>query len=426
MRHANSITSPQFQTLLDQCVHCGLCLPACPTYSVLHTEMDSPRGRIQLMQAAADGRIETDGPFAEHIELCLGCRACETACPSGVQYGLLFETARATIVEHRPATALERAGRWLALRQMLPHRQRLRLLARMMRLYQTIGLSRLVRKLNFLPPSLRAMEALLPPLSTRFPAYQQPAPAIGEKHGTVAFLVGCVQDAFLTEVNAATVRVLQHNGYEVHFPKLQTCCGAAALHIGAAALARDLARQNVDAFSAGEYTAIINNAGGCGATLKEYAHLLADEPAYAAQAQAFVANLQDINQFLADHLHTPPLGQLNLRVTYVDSCHLRHGQKVVRQPRQLLKMIPGLTLIELQQPDMCCGSAGVYNIMQPATAEQVLDAKMADVAGTTADVVATTNTGCHMQLLRGVREKGLKAEVLHVVELLDRSYQAGA
>lgn len=423
MTHANSITSPQFQTLLDQCVHCGLCLPACPTYSVLHTEMDSPRGRIQLMQAAADGRIETSGPFAEHIELCLGCRACETACPSGVQYGLLFETARTAIVDNRPATTLERASRWLALRQMLPHRQRLRLLARMMRLYQAMGLSRLVRKLNFLPPSLRAMEALLPPLSTHFPAYQQPAPAIGEKRGTVAFLVGCVQDAFLTEVNAATVRVLQHNGYEVHFPKLQTCCGAAALHIGEATLARDLARQNVDAFSAAEYTAIINNAGGCGATLKEYAHLLADEPAYAAKAQAFVDNLQDINQFLAEHLHTPPQGTLNLRVTYVDSCHLRHGQKVVRQPRQLLKLIPGLTLVELQQPDMCCGSAGVYNIMQPATAEQVLAAKMADVAGTTADVVVTTNTGCHMQLIRGVREKGLKAEVLHVVELLDRSYQ---
>jgi len=407
-------------------VHCGLCLPACPTYSVLHTEMDSPRGRIQLMRAAADNRIGTDGAFEEHIELCLGCRACETACPSGVQYGLLFEAARAAIVENRPATPVERGVRWLALRQMLPHRDRLRLLARLMRVYQAIGLSRLVRKLAFLPPSLRAMEALMPPLSLHFPNYSKPALAIGPKRGTVAFLYGCVQDAFLTDVNVATVRVLQQNGYEVHFPQAQTCCGAAALHIGEGQLARDLARQNVDAFASSTYDAIINNAGGCGATLKEYAHLLADDPAYAAKAQQFVAKLQDISEFLADHLHTPPTGSLNLRVTYVDSCHLRHGQKIVRQPRQLLKAIPGITLVELQKPDMCCGSAGVYNIMQTETADQVLDAKMTDIAGTSATVVVTSNTGCQMQIMRGVREKGVNAEVVHLVELLDRSYQAGS
>jgi glycolate oxidase iron-sulfur subunit len=386
--------------------------------------MDSPRGRIQLMHAAADGRIDTNGAFAEHIELCLGCRACETACPSGVQYGLLFETARAAIAEEsNTITPLERGVRWLALRQMLPHRDRLRFVARLMRVYQATGLSKLVRKLSFLPPSLRAMENLLPPLSLRFPNYSKPAPAIGKKRGTVAFLYGCVQDAFLTDVNTATVRVLQRNGYEVHFPQLQTCCGAAALHIGEGQLARDLARQNIDAFDNGGYDAIINNAGGCGATLKEYAHMLGDDPAYAEKAKKFVAKLQDINEFLADHLHAPPTAPLNVRVTYVDSCHLRHGQKVVRQPRQLLKSIPGLTFVELQKPDMCCGSAGVYNIMQPDTAEQVLDAKMADVAGTGADIVVTTNTGCHMQLIHGVQKKGLKAEVVHLVELLDRAYQ---
>jgi glycolate oxidase iron-sulfur subunit len=269
------------------------------------------------------------------------------------------------------------------------------------------------------------MEALLPPLSLRYPNYSKPAPALGEKRGVVAFLYGCVQDAFLTDVNTATVRVLQRNGYEVHFPKLQTCCGAAALHIGEEQLARDLAKQNIDAFGGQEYAAIITNAGGCGATLKEYDHLLANDPAYAAKARQFVAKLKDINEFLADHLHTPPTGKLNLRVTYVDSCHLRHAQKVVRQPRQLLKAIPGVTLIELQKPDMCCGSAGVYNIMQAETAEQVLDAKMTDVAGTGASVIVTTNTGCHMQILHGVREKGLNAEVVHLVELLDRSYQLG-
>jgi glycolate oxidase iron-sulfur subunit len=269
------------------------------------------------------------------------------------------------------------------------------------------------------------MEGLLPPLPPRYPDYRTPAPAIGAKRGEVAFLYGCVQDAFLAGVNAATVRVLQRNGYEVHFPAGQTCCGAAQLHIGEDKLARDLARQNVDACLARDYTAILSNAGGCGATLKQADHLLADDPAYAERAQQFVAKLQDINEFLAGHLHAPPTGRLDLRVTYVDSCHLRHAQKVVHQPRQLLQAIPGVELVELRQPDMCCGSAGVYNIVHPATANQVLDAKLADIGATAAQVVAVSNTGCHMQMLYGLRRAGLAAEVVHVVELLDRAYANG-
>lgn len=388
--------------------------------------MDSPRGRIQLMRAAADGRIDTSGAFQEHIELCLGCRACETACPSGVQYGLLFETARAAIEEAQPQSQSEQAIRWLALRQMLPHRKRLVAMAQLLRLYQAVGLSTLVRKLNFLPKSLQNMEALLPPITNSTIDYTKPAPAYGEKRGNVAFLIGCIQDAFLGEVNAATVRVLQRNGYEVHFPRTQTCCGAAALHIGEGDLTRDLARQNVDAYSDRDYVAIINNAGGCGATLKEYAHLLAEDPAYADRARAFVAKLQDVSEFLVNHLHNPPTGTVAKRVTYVDSCHLRHGQKVIKQPRQLIKAIPGITLVELQRPDMCCGSAGVYNIMQPETANQVLDAKMADIADTKAEIVVTSNTGCHMQIIYGVRKADVKAEVVHLVQLLDRAYQAAA
>ena len=420
-----TLQTPEFSKLLDQCVHCGLCLPACPTYAIFQTEMDGPRGRIQLMRAAADGRIETDGAFQEHIDLCLGCRACETACPSGVQYGLLLEAARTGIVEAKPPSSRERLVRWLALRQFMPHRGRLRLMARLLYLYQRLGLSTLVRKSGLLPRSMQSMEALLPPITQPFFDDTKPAPAIGEKRGDVAFLVGCVQDAFLNGVNAATVRVLQRNGYAVYFPQHQTCCGAAGLHLGEQDFTRDLARQNIDACADRDYVAIISNAGGCGATLKEYAHLLADDPAYAEKARAFVAKLQDINEFLAAHLHNPPKGQVAKRVTYVDSCHLRHGQKVVKQPRQLLKAIPGLTLVELQRPDMCCGSAGVYNIVQAETANQVLDAKMADVAGTQADIVVTANTGCHMQMIYGVRKAGLQAEVVHLVELLDRSYQAG-
>jgi glycolate oxidase iron-sulfur subunit len=266
------------------------------------------------------------------------------------------------------------------------------------------------------------MEAILPPLPDAYPDYSQPAPAIGEKRGEVAFLYGCVQDAFLSSVNAASVRVLQRNGYEVHFPRAQTCCGAAQLHSGEHDLAQTLARSNIDACSGRDYVAIISNAGGCGATLKGYDHLLADDPLYGPRAAAFVEKLKDINEFLADHLYNPPTGRLDTSVTYVESCHLRHGQKVVRQPRQLINAIPGVRLIELKQPDMCCGSAGIYNIVQPDTANQILDAKMVDVAQTHATTVVTTNTGCHMQLIYGVRKANVDAEVIHLVELLDRSY----
>jgi glycolate oxidase iron-sulfur subunit len=384
--------------------------------------MDSPRGRIALINAAADGRIALDGPFQEHIELCLGCRACETACPSGVQYGLLYEAAREAIEESRTPGRFERTARWLGLRQLMPHKGRLRLLARTMKLYEVTGVQRVVRGLNILPKRLKDLEAILPPLPDSYPDYSKPAPAIGEKHGEVAFLYGCVQDAFLAGVNAASVRVLQRNGYEVYFPAMQTCCGAAQLHSGEHSLAKELARRNIDACRGRDFAAIISNAGGCGATLKQYADLLADDPIYGARAQAFVDKVRDISEFLADHLNNPPQGRIEARVTYVESCHLRHGQKVVQQPRKLIKAVPGVELVELKQPDMCCGSAGIYNIVQPDTANQILDAKMKDVAQTQAATIVTTNTGCQMQILYGVRKAHVQAEVIHLVELLDRSY----
>jgi len=416
------LTTPQFRELLDQCVHCGLCLPACPTYGVFRTEMETPRGRIALMRAAAEGRIGLNGAFRRHIELCLACRACESACPSGVRYGTLEEVSRVAVEKARPLSWQERFLRWLTLYQLLPHPARLRWVARLLGLYQRLGVSYLVRSLNLLPPRLRTLEALLPPLQGHHPDYRQPAPALGQKRGVVAFFHGCVQDAFLADVNAATIRVLQRNGYEVHIPRAQTCCGAAPLHVGDVDLARDLARRNVDTFLAAEYEAIINNAGGCGAVLKEYHHLLADDPAYAAKARHFIEQVKDITEFLADHLNTLPRGEIRARVTYVDSCHLRHAQKIVHQPRRLLQAIPGLELVELRQPDWCCGSAGVYNILQVETANAVLDAKMDDVAATGAEVVVVTNTGCYLQLRRGTHRAGLNARVVHLVELLDESY----
>lgn len=432
-----SFTHPEFRHRLDQCIHCGLCLPACPTYNVFHTEMDSPRGRIALMDGVATGRIEPgSAAFQQHLDLCLGCRACETACPSGVQYGVLFEEARAVIHEERQQSgrqgALERGVRWLALRQLLMYPGRLRALARLLRLYQRLGMPQVARALRHLLPSpLRTMESLLPPIEADFPDYAQPAPARGTRRGAVIFLHGCVQDAFLGEVNAATIRVLQRNGYDVHTPPAQTCCGAAPLHMGERELARTMARRNIDAVAHLLPTcdAVLTNAGGCGAVLKEYAHLLRDDPTYGERAASFVAKMQDVTEFLAAHLHEPPDLPIHARATYVDSCHLRHGQRVVQPPRTLLAAIPGLELVELQRPDLCCGSAGVYNIMQADTAEQILDAKMDDVHSTGASIIATTNTGCHMQMLHGLNKAGpdkagTDAQVVHVVQLLDRAYGA--
>lgn len=421
---SNLLATAQFRTLLNKCIHCGLCLQSCPTYAVFGTEMDSPRGRLALMRAASEGRINLGGAFENHIELCLMCRACEPACPSGVQYGTMIETARVAIEKGRHPGVFERIVRWLALRQLMPHPRRLRFVAWWMRLYQRLRIQGLVRRLNFLPDTLSNIESLLPRLSGISPDYQSVAPAIGKPRGKVAFFHGCIQDAFLGEVNAATIRVLQRNGFEVHFPKQQTCCGAAQLHLGEEELFLDLARKNIDGFPADQFVAIVNNAGGCGSTLKEYDHLLKNDPVYAEKASKFSSKVKDINEFLMDNLHTPPKGTIKARVTYSDSCHLRHVQKVINQPRDLLRQIPGIELIELKKPDRCCGSAGVYNITQVNTANAILDEKMADIASTGADIIVTTNTGCHLQLINGVRLAGLNARVVHLVELLDQSYQA--
>lgn len=423
------LATPEFKTLVAQCIHCGLCLQACPTYDVFGAEMDAPRGRISLMRAASEGRIaaeDLDGAFARHINLCLSCLACQTACPSGVQYGKLIETTKIALARRRRPGPGERLARWAGLQQALPHPRRLKTMARLARTYQALGLSSVVRKLTFLPRPLRAAEAILPPITTKYRDYREPARAIGERRGRVAFFIGCIQEAFLSQVNEASISVLRRNGFDVHFPPGQTCCGAAHLHIGEEAMARDLARKNIDAFLAEDYDAIINNAGGCGATLKtEYEGLFRDDPVYAEKARLFSAKVKDINEFLSENLRQPPDGAIRARAVYADSCHLRHAQKVIQQPRALLKMIPGLELVELLRPDRCCGSAGVYNIMQPETAGQILDAKMADIAATGADVIAVSNTGCHMQLIAGARQAGLGARVMHVVELLELSYRNG-
>ncbi|PWH14268.1 MAG: hypothetical protein DDG60_08280 [Anaerolineae bacterium] len=428
IRNLDLLRTPNYQKKLSQCIHCGLCLQACPTYAVFGVEMDAPRGRIALMKAASEGRLETEEfreTFTQHISLCLACRACETACPSGVQYGALVEEARLVVERNRQPGLAERFLRWLGTKQLMVKPGLLKGLAYLMWLYEKLRLQHLIRTLNFLPKTLKAMEAILPPIQLKFTPLGRLLPARQNPHGRILFFTGCIQEGFLSAVNAATIRVLQHNGYEVLAPPNQTCCGAAQLHLGDKEFARQLARQNIDVFLAvGECEAILNNAGGCGVSLKEYPHLLADDPLYAERARQFSAKVRDVNEFLAANLRVPPRGRIEARATYSDSCHLRHGQKVIRQPRDLLKMVPGLQLIELSAPDRCCGSAGVYNIAQVDTANAILDAKMEDIAATGADLIVTSNTGCYMQLIAGVRRAGLKARVRHVVEVLDESYAA--
>ena len=425
MLELKKMLTEEYRELLAQCSHCGLCLETCPTYAIFGTEMDAPRGRIALMRAAVDGKIGHQDfldTFGEHITLCLECRACETACPSGVQYGKLIEGARIDLEDLRKPGLAERFVKWVGMEQLMPHVGQMKLLARVMWVYQALGLQSLVRTVNLLPQPLHAMEGILPPLSAGYQKYDQPALPLGEKRGTVAFFYGCIQEAFLAAVNASTIRVLQRNGYEVHFPQSQTCCGAAQWHTGAEDLAMQLAKQNIDTFE--DYDVVINNAGGCGLTLKEYPDLLKEDVVYASKSVEFAAKVQDFSEFMFDHLHVAPQGALNVRATYSDSCHLRHGQGVINQPRELLKKIPGLELIELPHPDRCCGSAGIYNIVQYDTANAVLAAKMEDIAATGVDVVVTSNTGCHMQLVSGVRKAELNTKVLHIAEMLDLSYRA--
>jgi glycolate oxidase iron-sulfur subunit len=424
------LRTPEYKAKLSKCIHCGLCLHACPTYAVFGTEMDAPRGRIALMRAAAEGRVGPEAMndvFGRHVLLCLACRSCETACPSGVEYGSLLELARAVVEYNRTQGAFEHLLRWIGTKKLMPNLKLLKLLARGIWLYEVVGLQRLVRSLNFLlPATLRAAEGILPPVHLGFTPLGQSAPPQGERRGRVFFFTGCIQEAFLAQVNKATLRVLQRNGYEVYAPPGQTCCGAAHLHLGDFESAKRLARQNIDAFLSLEDQpdVVICNSGGCGLALKEYPHVLSDDASYARRAVEFSSKVKDVNEFLHEHLNVIPPGRVPVRATYSDSCHLRHGQKVINQPRELLRRIPGLELKELQQPDRCCGSAGVYNIAQVDTANAVLDAKMEDIAGTGAEVIVTSSTGCQMQLIAGVRRAGLTAKVMHVVELLDLSYRA--
>jgi glycolate oxidase iron-sulfur subunit len=416
------------QADLDRCVHCGLCLNACPTYRDLGVEMDSPRGRIYQMAQVANG-APVSASYIEHIDLCLACRGCESACPSGVQYGRMVEAARAEIESRRQRPWKERLARRLIFGHVLQSRAALGAAGTLLYLYEASGLKRLVGSMGLLKllGKMGELEQLAPSAEPPFFFSQigKTFPARGERRYRVAFMAGCIANVAFARLNEATVRVLQQNGCEVVIPKEQGCCGALHVHAGLREDARKLARNNIDAALNGGFDAIITNAAGCGSTLKEYGELLEEDPDYAAKAAQFSRLMKDVTEFLAGIELNRDMRPVPTTVTYQDSCHLAHGQRVRSAPRKLLAAIPGLTFREMPFADQCCGSAGIYNVLQSEMAMRILERKMECVGASGASVIATANPGCMLQLQAGVRMHGNGQKVVHVVELLDQAYRAG-
>lgn len=412
---------------LDKCVHCGLCLNSCPTYRELGVEMDSPRGRIYQMVQVVEGKAEITPTYQEHIDLCLACRGCESACPSGVHYGRLIEAARAHIEETVERPWYVRMGRDFVFGTLLPSRFLLTVAGAGLYLYQASGMQKLVRSSGLLKffGRLHEIEQLAPSAETPFffSKIGKVFRAEGEKRYKVALLAGCIANVSFARLNEATVRVLQKNGCEVHIPAAQGCCGALHVHAGRKNDARELAKNNIDATLEGNFDAILTNAAGCGSTLKEYDELLEHDEAYREKSLAFKAKMKDINEFLASIEIRPPAKPLAMTVTYQDSCHLCHGQKIRTQPRKVLQAIPGVTLKEMALSDLCCGSAGIYNVVHNEMAMGLLKNKMQAVNATGAECIVTANPGCMIQLQAGAKIHGSGQPVLHVVEVLDKAYR---
>ncbi len=420
------------ENLINACVHCGLCLSSCPTYRETGLEMFSPRGRIYLMRSVSEGRFGMESEvFQQQMDACLNCRACEAVCPSGVQYGAILEASRTQIEQARADGRLPEASlpvrtlRGAVFGVLFKRMAAFRLFSRAMWLYQRSGIQAMARQLGILKAlGLAETERLLPTISDRFTIpLDQTFPAAGQATKTVALLTGCIMSTVFADVHAATIRVLRRNGCTVVLPKAQGCCGALHSHGGDLAGARELARKNIAAFEGLHVDAIIVNAAGCGSTLKEYGHLLHDDPEWAARAVAFSAKIMDVSEFLAElDLNTRDMRPLPLTVTYQEPCHLAHAQRISAAPRKLMRAIPGLTLREMPESSLCCGSAGIYNVTQPEMAARLGKRKVDHALSTGADVIVTANPGCHLQLVGELRTRDSQARVLHIVEVIDMAY----
>ena len=412
---------PPAQELVDDCVHCGFCLPTCPTYLLWGEEMDSPRGRIYLMQEGLEGEPLTP-TMVEHFDRCLGCMACVTSCPSGVQYNRLIEATRGQVERRHPRKPGERLLRE-AIFALFPYPARLRAMRGPLRAYQRSGLAGLVRRsgvLDRLAPSLAAMESLAPPLG-RLRGLPEYVAARGERRAVVGMLTGCVQSVFFPGVNRATARVLASEGCDVIVPRTQRCCGALSLHTGRDDEAAGFAKRTIEAFERAGVDAVVVNAAGCGSAMKEYRFLLDDDPAWSSRAEAMSAKIRDLSELLAELGPVATRHPLPVRAAYHDACHLSHAQGIRAQPRALLREIPGLDLREIPEPEICCGSAGVYNLLQPQAARELGDRKAANLASTEPELLVTANPGCSMQIATAAQRRGTPVAVAHVAEVLDAS-----
>ena len=406
------------------CVHCGLCLPACPTYRQLGNENDSPRGRIYLMRGVVENKVGIAKSFTTHIDLCLGCRGCETVCPSGVPYGHLLEAARAEVSKHKLAVGniSEKLQRFI-LNEIFTRPKLLRLLLSFVRFFRDSPLAPFLLRLDFLSLRLRFPLALLLAGRSRIARSKKKAESSSIKErGKVALLKGCVMDGLFRETNQATERVLIHNGCSIAQIYGQGCCGALHSHAGQLDIARLLARQNIEAFLPDKPQRIIVNAAGCGAAMKEYGSLLADDPLFADRAREFSAKVRDVSEFLYETGLEPPTKRVERKVAYDAPCHLIHAQRISQAPVELLKAIPGLMLVPLRNSESCCGGAGIYNLQHPELSTDILNEKLENIKETKVDTIASSNPGCIMQIGAGALLKGLDVDVVHIVELLDAAY----
>lgn len=417
-------------SVLEKCIHCGLCLPVCPTYALTGKETSSPRGRIRLMKGVEEEGMPVSPKFASEIYFCLDCRACETVCPAGVQYGSLVEQAREHIAnENRDPLALRLIKR-LFLNSLMNSKGRTKLAFRLLSYYHRSGLREAIERssiLTIFSDRLHRMHALLPKIDA--PAFDGNSPELFppsagvKKRGRVAFLKGCVMNYALPQVHKDAIEVLQAYGYEVFVPRLQECCGSLHAHNGEIEAARRLARANIEAFGAFEFDAFVIDSAGCGAFMKEYGRVLVADAEFSERAAAFSAKVKDISEFLVT-VPSPTLRPLKKRVTYHEACHLVHAQKISEEPRQLIRSIPGIEFVELPEATWCCGSAGIYNISRHSDSMQMLDRKMNHIATTGAEIVVTANPGCHIQLFYGAQMSEIGIEILHPVSLIRKALSA--
>jgi len=416
--------------VLVQCMHCGMCLAVCPTYELTKMERSSPRGRIKLIKSVAEGKLELSNLFADEMNFCLDCQACETACPAGVRYSKMVEGARVVIEQSSERSSIiKNTIKKFLLNSVVANHKRLKLFARLLYFYQNSFIRNLIRKIiSILPHSKKniEIESLTPKISKVFSSsvIEEKTLAADKPKYKIAFSTGCIMDVAFADINIDTIEVLKKHQCEIITPKQQVCCGSLHAHNGQIDKAKELAKINLDVFSEFEYDFLISNSAGCGAFMKEYDHLFIDDPKYAEKAKSFSMRVKDISEFLATIEPPSQLHPLDEKITYHDACHLCHSQKITAEPRKVLKQIPDIKLIELQESTWCCGSAGIYNVTRHDDAEKILERKMKNLEDTGADIVVTGNPGCIGQLKYGIEKHGLQMQVMHTVSLVKKSMES--